>query len=144
MVRSFETKTSRVIIVRMEPGEDILDTLEKIAESKEIRSGTISLIGAVSEAHLGYFDRKSNEYKSFHLKEDLEVVSCMGNISRLEDGSVVVHAHMIVANETGDCYGGHLMKGCEVSVTIEMIIQELAAQITRAKDQRTGLNLLDL
>ncbi|NHI83775.1 MAG: DNA-binding protein [Candidatus Thorarchaeota archaeon] len=144
MVRSIETRPMRVIVARMEPGEDILDTIEKVVETKGIRSGTINLIGATSRVQLGYFDRRANEYKSFLLNEDLEVVSCMGNISRLEDGSPVIHAHMIVSSETGNCYGGHLMKGCEVSVTIEMIIQEMDIDMTRATDSHTGLNLLDL
>jgi predicted DNA-binding protein with PD1-like motif len=133
-----------MIVARMEPGEDILATIGKIADSYKIQSGSLTLIGAVSRAHLGYFDRKSLEYKSFTLEEDLEVVSGMGNISRLRDNSVVVHTHIIVSDEKGKCYGGHLMPGCEVSVTIELVIHEMDANLRRAKDKLTGLNLLDL
>ena len=144
MVRSIDTKTKRAIIARMEPGEDILATIESVADSYNIRSGQLTLIGAVSKANLAYFDRTSQEYKSFSIDEDLEVVSGMGNISRLHDGSVVVHAHVIVADENGKCYGGHLNRGCEVSVTIELVIHEMEADIRRARDDLTGLNLLDL
>jgi predicted DNA-binding protein with PD1-like motif len=128
----------------MEPGEDILATIEAVADSYKINSGQLTLIGAVSKANLGYFDRSTLEYKSFSLEEDLEVVSGMGNISRLHDGSIVVHAHVIVSDEKGKCYGGHLNRGCEVSVTIELVILETEADIRRARDDLTGLNLLDL
>ena len=144
MVRSIDTETRRSIVVRMEPGEDILSTIEAVADSYKIKSGYLTLIGAVSKANLGYFDRTSQEYKSFSIEEDLEVVSGMGNISRLHDDSVVVHAHVIVADEKGKCYGGHLNRGCEVSVTIELVIQEMDVDLRRARDDLTGLNLLDL
>jgi len=35
------------------------------------------------------------------------------------------------------------MEGCEVSVTIEIVITEFT-EMTRARDEVTGLNLLDL
>lgn len=125
------------------PGEDVLETVKHLAIEHGISSGQINLIGAVGSAHLGYFDMEEKEYKSFMLEEDLEVVSCMGNIAHHPEG-LIVHAHMIVANEEGRCYGGHLMSGTKVSVTIEVVIIETDETLTRAKDSKTGLNLLDL
>ncbi len=128
----------------MEPGEDILNTIETVAASHGVKSGQLSLIGAVSRAKLGYYDRASGEYKDFVVDRDLEVVSCLGNISHTRDGGLVVHAHIVVADENGNCYGGHLMAGCEVSVTIELLILETESEIFRAKDELTGLNLMDI
>ncbi len=144
MVRSIETRLKSVIISRMNPGDDILKTIERVAQEHNVRSGQITLIGAVSRAKLGYFDRESGKYKEFSIDRDLEVVSGMGNISRLEDDSVVVHAHLVVSNDEGRCWGGHLMGGCEVSVTIELVIIETASNLRRARDEATGLNLLDI
>jgi predicted DNA-binding protein with PD1-like motif len=144
MVRSIETGLKSVIISRMNPGDDILKTIERVAIEHNVRSGQITLIGAVSRAKLGYFDRESGKYKEFSVDRDLEVVSGMGNISRLEDDSVVVHAHLVVSDEEGRCWGGHLMGGCEVSVTIELVIIETALNLRRARDEATGLNLLDI
>ncbi|MHA1907958.1 MAG: PPC domain-containing DNA-binding protein [Candidatus Thorarchaeota archaeon] len=138
------TSPTETIVARMEPGEDILETLETLVVEHDVRAGHLSLIGAVSKATLGYFDRKSNEYKSFILDEDLEVTSCIGNIARLENGSPVVHAHIAVADEEGKTFSGHLMKGCEVSVTIEVVLTILDGELTRGKDPTTGLNLLQL
>jgi len=143
MVRIFSTKTTgRVIVARLEPGEDILKSIETIVQKQSIASGHLSLIGAVSQIHLGYFDRETNVYCDFNVKEDLEVVSCVGNISKHE-GNHVVHAHLVAADETGKCYGGHLMEGCTVSVTIEVVITEFT-EMTRIRDNATGLNLLDI
>jgi predicted DNA-binding protein with PD1-like motif len=143
MVRSIQTEAERVIFSRMEPEEDVLETIETVAAEYGVKSGQVSLIGAISGAKLGYFHLDANEYRDFTIEDDVEVVSCIGNISTL-NGKAMVHAHMIVADETGRCYGGHLMRGCKVSVTIELVIIETAAELTRARDEKTGLNLLNI
>lgn len=143
MVRTFFTETTgRVIVIRLEPGEDILKSIEKIVAENKLLSGHLSLIGAVSKVHLGYFDLHKKVYKDFTIDEDLEIVSCVGNISRLKE-DYVVHAHVVASDVDGKCYAGHLMEGCVVSVTIEIVITEFSI-MSRAKDETTGLNLLDL
>ena len=143
MVRSVQTESKRVIFARMYPGEDVLESIEAVAKKHGVRSGQLSLIGAVSKAKLGYFHREAVEYRDFTVDEDVEVVSCMGNIATHE-GDLVVHAHMIVADEAGKCWGGHLLLGCEVSVTIELVIIETELELTRKRDDKTGLNLLHI
>jgi predicted DNA-binding protein with PD1-like motif len=143
MVISIETTTKRMILARMVPGDDVLKTIEAVANKHGVRSGQLNLIGAIAGAKLGYFDVKKKEYKHFSVDEDLEVVSCMGNISTHDD-SLVVHAHIILADEEGRCHGGHLLPGCTVSVTIELVIIETESELKRARDDETGLNLLKL
>lgn len=143
MTRTFVTKaTGRVLVVKLEPGEDILTSIEQVAKEHSISSGYISLIGAVSRIHLGYFDREARVYRDFRIEEDLEIVSCMGNISKHKD-DYIIHAHVVAADDQGQCYGGHLMQDCTVSVTIEIVITEIP-MITRSLDKATGLNLLNL
>ncbi len=144
MADIIESRTSRVVIARMKPEEDVLITAKKIADDYNIRSGSLKMIGAVSSITLGYFHVEEKVYKQFTVDEDLEVISCIGNIARTEDGEVVVHAHMVVADVNGKCYGGHLLEGCIVSVTIELIIQEIVDTLTRKKDPEFGLQLLAL
>jgi predicted DNA-binding protein with PD1-like motif len=127
----------------MDPGEDVLETIESVAKKHGVKSGQLSLIGAVSKAKLGYFQRKAAEYRDFTVDEDVEVVSCIGDIST-HDGKLVIHAHMIVADEAGKCWGGHLMAGCEVSVTIELVLIETEIELVRQRDDLTGLNLLHI
>ncbi|MGY5876246.1 MAG: DNA-binding protein [Candidatus Thorarchaeota archaeon] len=142
MVRTFQTQAEKTIIARLEPGEDILSTVEALAVKYKIQSGQVSFIGAVSKAKLGYFDRESRVYDEITIDRDLEVVSGTGNIAVLDDESVVVHAHLVVADDEGICYGGHLMQGCEVSVTIELFITQYVGVLRRGKDETTGLNLI--
>ena len=144
MTTSKQLNTQRTIVAKLEPGADILEELERLVHQYDVSGGQISFIGAISQATLGYFDLHSQEYKSFSMDEDLEVTSGMGNISRLENGTPVVHAHIVVANEQGHSFSGHLMKGCKVSVTIEIVMNLFDDSLIRGKDERTGLNLLKL
>lgn len=134
----------KTIIARLHPGDDILESLENLVLEHNVRAGHLALIGAISGATLGYFDVHRREYLSFTISEDLEVTSCTGNIAYSEDGKPVVHAHMVVADEKGKSYSGHLMRGCKVSVTIEIILTVLDGELRRSIDSATGLNLLDL
>lgn len=144
MVSVQESKVVRTIVARMSPGEDVLETLESLVTRYDIRAGYLSLIGAIASATLGYFDLNAKMYRVLTLKQDLEVTSCTGNISRLEDETPIVHAHMVVANEKGESFSGHLMKGCKVSVTIEVVVNILDGSLIRTRDEEMGLNLLKL
>ncbi|MFX1578115.1 MAG: PPC domain-containing DNA-binding protein [Promethearchaeota archaeon] len=132
-----------MIFAKMEPGEDVLGAIEEVARKHGVQSGQLSLIGAISQAKLGYYHRESAKYRDFTVDEDVEVVSCIGDISTHE-GNLVVHAHMIVADEKGKCWGGHLLSGCTVSVTIELVIIETEIELIRTRDDMTGLNLLHI
>jgi hypothetical protein len=143
MVRSLPTKPRRVIVARLEPGEDVLETIEKVAANHGIRTASLTGIGALSKAKLAFFDRSSRSYREVSIDKDLEIVSCIGNVC-MNEGKPMVHAHMSVADESGNCYGGHLRAGCQVSVTMELFLVEVAEEITREKDSATGLNLMNV
>ena len=143
MVRSLVTKSKRIVVARAEPGEDILDAIERAAADNGIRTGQFSAIGALAKATLGFFNRDTASYQETTIINDLEIVSCSGSITTFE-GSLIVHAHIVVADTHGVCYGGHVRKGCEVSVTFELTVIELEREIRRKKDQANGLNLMDI
>jgi predicted DNA-binding protein with PD1-like motif len=72
----------------------------------------------------------------------LEIVSLIGNISRLEGkDDIVVHSHIAVSAEDMLCYGGHL-KEATVSVTCEISLTDYQTKITRGFNKDIGLNLI--
>jgi len=144
MVAYIDSSIRGAIVLKLQPGEDILEVVERTAYERGIQSAQLTAIGALSRAKLGYFDTRSSKYKEHELNKGLEVASLTGNISRLKDDAIVVHAHAVVSDENGNCHGGHVMKGCIVSVTLEVVILELGAKLLRDRDARTGLNLLNL
>ncbi|MFX1285819.1 MAG: PPC domain-containing DNA-binding protein [Promethearchaeota archaeon] len=126
-------------LLRLYRGEDILESLQKFCEhNPDIGSGRIQGIGAVSAAKIGFFDGK--EYVVNTFKENLEIVSLLGNIAT----SQLVHLHGIFGRADASCVGGHVMLGCIVSVTCEIQILVLDPQVSREEDPQTKLKLLNL
>lgn len=140
-MKSIESNIKRIIVAKLEKGEDLLESLAALAKKYELVSGFFNAIGALSEANIGFFEK--GVYKSIKLEEDLEVVSCIGNISYRE-GEMVVHAHIVVGDKEGKAFGGHVLKGCIVSVTCEIFLIEIDQKIRRTEDKATRLFLLDL
>ncbi|MDP8262341.1 MAG: DNA-binding protein [Candidatus Ancaeobacter aquaticus] len=136
-----KAKHKNTFIGRLPHNEDLLGALTDVCKKKNIQLGTISVIGAVSNVVLGYYDQDKRTYgESVRLTEKMEIVSCSGNIS-LKDDEIFVHAHVSVADSRGICYGGHLMNGTIVFAA-EYHITELDGKLLiRKPDNQTGLNL---
>ncbi|MGQ4834317.1 MAG: PPC domain-containing DNA-binding protein [Candidatus Asgardarchaeia archaeon] len=142
MLEFINELTGKVIVKILKRGEDVYKAIEDAAKKHDIDAAVFNMIGAVSKAIIGYFDEDSKEYKKTIFEKDMELVSCMGNISRKEDGSIVVHAHIAIADEKGHVYGGHLFQGTLAGATGELFILPLKNRIIRKIDDKTGLFLI--
>lgn len=138
-----EGKIGRIIFSRIRPDEDLTEAIKERAEKAGVKSGLLVAIGSVKRATLGYY--KDGEYKYIHLDGPLEIASCVGNIATDENGETVIHAHIVVTDEKGEAFGGHLMKGSPVGATAELVIVEaLGVSLKRVFDKTANLKLLDL
>lgn len=135
-----ESKTDRVFFARFIENEDLLEALTDFVRKVNVKVGFFSLIGSLKRARLGFFDGVN--YQTVEIDKPLEIVSCVGNISLNEEDQVVVHAHMVVSDEKGEAFGGHLLRGCIVSFTAEMVLVVCTqTRLRRALDKKTGLRL---
>ncbi len=132
-------KEGEELIVRLDEGDEILQSLTSVCEKLEIESATVRGIGALKAAELAHYDSEEKKYNSKLFEGMFEIVSLSGNISSLE-GKPLAHLHMIVADKDYNCFGGHVVRGI-VNPTCEIEIQELETKIRREKDTKTGLNL---
>ena len=138
-----ESSIGRIIFSRIREGEDLADAIKKRVEDKGVKAGFFFVIGSLREAVLGYY--REGKYKTFMLDGPLEIASGMGNVALDEKGETIIHAHLVVSNEKGEAFGGHLMKGSYVGATAELVIVEaVGVDLRRALDEKTGLKLLKL
>lgn len=128
-------------VVRLDKGEDIPTSLKKICHKEEIRSGTISGIGAVNKAVIGLFETAAKIYHSKEYTGDMEITSLSGNISRQND-EVYLHIHACLGDSTYGVFGGHLNSAI-VSATVEIVIDVIEGSVGRKFSEEIGLNLLD-
>lgn len=133
----------RLLIGRFQHKADLLYSITEKCKSENIRLGIFSVIGALVSARLGYYDQDEKQYvECVHLDKKLEITSCVGNVS-LNEADIFVHAHITLADHTGNCYGGHLMPGSMIFVA-EYFMQELTGvSLERKFDSATGLRLWD-
>lgn len=136
-----ESQRGRCLIGRLALNADILDGIKEICCSRDIRTAIFQIIGAVQNVRLGYYDQDKKQYQDcVVLDKRLEIASCSGNISVFND-EIMAHAHIVLADHQGQCYGGHLMPGSRIFAA-EYFIQELTdVELVREFDKETGLNL---
>lgn len=127
-------------LVRLPKGDDLLEAVTKAFEDLSISSASFTLIGAVTDAVLGYYDFATRSYENRQFKGDFEIVSCMGNVS-LRDGKIFVHAHIALAGKDYACVGGHLMAGSEIFAAELMAVPVPGEANVREMDEPTGLAL---
>ena len=127
-------KTGDVLAVRLDPGEEIIASVLKIAKDEDIRFAEISAIGAVGRAVFGLYDLGEQKYHS--------LVSLNGNLSR-KDGEPYLHLHAAFADEKGAVIGGHLNEAV-ISATCEMFIKIFDIDMGRRISEQTGLNIFDI
>lgn len=138
MIREYEVEN--VYMGRLSHGSDLIESLIEIVKEKEIEAGKVTVIGAVKEATISFYDQKEEEYNDKQFTDELEIVNCSGNIS-LKDGEPIIHAHISFGDEEGNLFGGHLAEGTTVFAG-EYIIEEYTGEaFVRGYDEITGLPL---
>ena len=127
-------------VIRMDKGEEIVNTLMNFCKEQGIKLGKVSAIGAVNKATIGLFKTSEKKYYSSELTGDFEITGLNGNISTMI-GETYLHLHIGIADEKHNVYGGHL-NSAVVSATCEMIVDVIDGEIDREFSEEIGLNLI--
>ena len=131
----------RSFVMVCDRGDDPVEALTAAAKRFDLSGASLTGIGAFSGVTLGFFDRTRRDYARRVIREQVEVVSLVGNVALA--GEPRVHAHVVVARYDGSALGGHLLGGT-VDPTLEVMIVESPATLRRRIDPATGLALLDI
>src|SRR3989344_3925995 len=125
----------RQITKRFLHGQDYRAEIEKLAEEHNITAGVLlSAIGSFLPAKL----RMAGGKVVKEWNEPLEIVSGTGTIST--NG---IHVHVSGSDINGNVVGGHLMYGCMVNFTAEIVILAFDdVTYKREPDEHTGYNEL--
>jgi hypothetical protein len=122
------------------PGEELVEGFSAALTEIKVGAGFFTGIGAVSEAVIGHFDPATKEYHKETLSGAIEIVSLTGNVSRIEDGSVLVHAHAALSLKDMSMRGGHLFRAV-VMPTCEITLRVMKGSIERRLIPELGLKL---
>ncbi len=116
---------------RLSPQQDLKEALETAVKTNNMTAGVIlSSVGSLSHIHL----RLAGGKNYLTLTQDFEILSLNGTLSIY--GS---HLHLAVGDSHGKTYGGHLMAGCIIRTTAEIVIQRIdSVDFKRELDDKTG------
>ena len=122
-------------ILRLLPGDDLRLSIENFVNEHAIEAGwMVTCVGSLTT----YSIRFANQKNSSNGNGYFEIVSLTGTVS--VNGC---HLHISIADDKGKTIGGHLLHGCVIYTTAEIVLVNSATYIfTREKDDNTGWNEL--
>lgn len=124
--------------VYLEKGDSLNDSLTEFAREHNVKSASIQGIGAVQDVALGYFHSDTKTYAKKIFTQEYELVSCIGNITRLENNDPFVHIHIAIGGEDCSLKGGHCF-AAEIAVVGEFLVQTFDETIDRLPNDSVGL-----
>lgn len=133
-------RLEQACVVRLDPGEDILEQVQAVARREGIQLATVQGLGAVNDFTVGVFDTVGKQYHANHFQGSYEIVSLTGTITTM-NGVVYCHLHMSAGDAQGQVVGGHLNQAV-ISATGELVLTILPGTVDRAFSGEIGLNLL--
>jgi len=138
--RMLSDKAGKTWAVVFDTGDEAVSGLLRFAEEKQLGGSHFTAIGGLQDAVLGYFQIDKKDYKRIAVKEQVEVLSLIGDIT-LEDGQPKLHAHVVVGTSSGEARGGHLIEA-HVRPTLEVILTESPQHLRREYNEDAGLALI--
>jgi uncharacterized protein len=137
-----DARPPKTYLLVFDPDEEVMGGLLAFIKEKAISAGHLTAIGAVSRAVLGFFDRKTKDYKRIPQDGQAEVLSLIGDVALKDDGSPGVHAHAVLGLPDGSARGGHLIEAT-VWPTLEVVLTESPKHLRRTFRPELGLALID-
>lgn len=121
--------------IRLHRGADLLLSIEELCKEKHISSGAVlSAVGCISKGRI----RDASGVTIREINEDCEIVSLMGTCSEKR-----CHLHISLSKKDLSTIGGHLVPGCIINTTCELIIAEFPGiSIDTEDDPETGYDEL--
>lgn len=121
--------------LRLHPNQDLLLELENFVKIHQLKAACIlTCVGSLKKAVL----RFANRNEAIELEDKFEIVSLTGTFSA--NGS---HCHISISDGEGHTVGAHLLEGCRIYTTAEIVIGEIAdTEFYREIDSSTGYDEL--
>ena len=132
----------RTFALIFDTGDEVMAGLKDFAARENLTAAHFTAIGALRDVTLGFFNPEKKEYEKIPVREQVEVLSLVGNVSR-EDGEPRFHAHVVLGKRDGSAMGGHLLEG-HVRPTLELVVIESPRHLRRRHDPASGLALIRL
>ncbi len=115
---------------RLLPGSDLRAGIQRYVDEHGIAAGFVgTAVGSLTDYTLRFADQQDGSRGSGRF----EILALVGTVS--QHGS---HLHLTLGDGSGHVLGGHLLDGCKVYTTAEVVLVESTRHVfTRAQDGST-------
>ncbi|WP_339816095.1 PPC domain-containing DNA-binding protein [uncultured Imperialibacter sp.] len=126
-----KAKSASFHTIRLVPGQMLREALSAWAKTHKVDAAAITTcVGSLKKAAIRYADSNTTTIT----EGKYEIVSLTGTLSRHG-----IHLHISLSHGDGKTIGGHLMDGCEIYTTAEIVLAELEGVVfKRLPDAVTG------
>jgi uncharacterized protein len=132
-------QAGRDLIIRLEPGEDILASVGAACRQHDIANAEVTGLGSAEQVTLAHYRRDTQEFTRRSFDGIYEIASLVGNVA-LIDGQPTLHCHVTIAGPDLAAHAGHLAAGV-CSATVELVVRPLDSRYAKRHDDAIGLNL---
>lgn len=119
----------RHVALRLKPGEEVLGTLQDFVVRHGIRAcAIVTSVGSLTHAAIRY----ANRAETTRLEGHFEICSLIGTLECAAPGEALngagadaqggAHVHLSISDGEGRMIGGHMMRGCHVYTTLELVL----------------------
>ncbi len=124
-------------VFRLHRGDDLCTSIQNFAAERHIAAGYIACsVGCVTQARI----RDASGVNIRTIDEHMEIVSITGTVSERR-----CHIHITFSKEDMSTIGGHLVEGCIINTTAEIVIVQLdGLYFDKTFDEETGYHELDI
>ena len=95
-------KFGSTYVVRLDPGDEIVEKVLWLAAVEDIRLATVTGLGTVDDVTLGIYSPDTKQFKANMFHADFEIVSLTGTITT-QRKRPYAHLHMAVGDLAGRC-----------------------------------------
>lgn len=140
-------KTGKTIAARLLPGTDLLTGIEEICKENEIKyASVVNCFGSFQKAGYFYLVPKPEAKvgagygELMVLEGPIEFLNGTGVVCG-RDGQFEIHLHGTFCDQFGKVYGGHMVKGENPVITVDLVLTEIVdMEFHRQFDEETGAN----
>ena len=132
-----------VHVLRLLPGDDLLLSIREFVKNHALKAAfVVTCVGSVGHCRLrpaGVAVPRVWEDRNF------EIVSLTGTMEcNVKGAEASEHLHMSVSDHECTVFGGHVVEGCKVRTTAEIVLGcvDNGLVFQRAHDERTGYHEL--
>jgi predicted DNA-binding protein with PD1-like motif len=127
----------KIFAIRLKTDQDLKENLSSFVEQNNIQAGFIlTAVGSLKQATLRFASQDCSQV----FKQKFEIVSLVGTLS-----THGLHLHISLSDRQGKTIGGHLLDGCIIYTTAEIVIGTSEDFIfLRSVDENTGYKELEI